>query len=46
VQAEKLFGVHDKAFPLRVLARLPVGALSIIPSTQAAKAMAAPCVMC
>jgi len=28
VQAEKLFGVHDKAFPLRVLARLPVGALS------------------
>ena len=25
--AEKLFGVHNKGFPLRVLARLPVGML-------------------
>ena len=24
-RAEKLFGVHDKAYPLRILARIPVG---------------------
>ncbi len=27
MQIEKLFKVHDKAYPLRILARLPVGAL-------------------